>query len=202
MFLNGRSARTTLWLDRGELRRQEQAVSSRFRGLARCKTWEAEDLARHKLDRKIKAEARNGRSKGISALAGESATMGRLRALKAMREDATRPMIRREGHRGACARKRPGKSGRNGSSRRLVSRRSYGGPARLSRDFSLKINARRPGGTRGSERGRQDHASEHADRQAGARYRHGQARRQSRRWRCSTSSASALDPDMSALGKR
>ncbi|HBM59915.1 MAG TPA: elongation factor 3, partial [Citreicella sp.] len=47
--------RATLWIDRGAVRRQEEG----FAGFEawRDKLWADEDDARHKLDRKIKAEA-------------------------------------------------------------------------------------------------------------------------------------------------
>ena len=48
--------RATLWIDRGQVRRQEKGFAD-FEAW-RDKIWEEEDLARHKLDRKIKSEAR------------------------------------------------------------------------------------------------------------------------------------------------
>ena len=51
-----RLTRATLWLDRGRVRRQDKGFPA-FEEW-RDKTWAEEDLARHKLDRKIKAEAR------------------------------------------------------------------------------------------------------------------------------------------------
>ncbi|MEO1239906.1 MAG: ATP-binding cassette domain-containing protein, partial [Pseudomonadota bacterium] len=51
-----RLTRATLWLDRGVVRRQDKGFAE-FEAW-RDKTWEEEDLARHKLNRKIKAEAR------------------------------------------------------------------------------------------------------------------------------------------------
>ena len=48
--------RATLWIDRGAVRRLEQGFGS-FEAW-RDKTWEEEDQQRHKLNRKIKAEAR------------------------------------------------------------------------------------------------------------------------------------------------
>ena len=56
--------RATLWIDRGAVRRSEQGFD-RFEAW-RDKLWEEEDEARHKLDRKIKAEARWA-VEGISA---------------------------------------------------------------------------------------------------------------------------------------
>jgi ATP-binding cassette subfamily F protein uup len=86
-----RLARAVLWIDRGEVRRQEIG----FDGFEawRDKTWEEEDLARHKLDRKIRAEARWA-VEGISAR--RKRNMGRVRALQAMRAERA-AQIRRQG---------------------------------------------------------------------------------------------------------
>ena len=86
-----RLARAVLWIDRGEVRRQEIG----FDGFEawRDKTWEEEDLARHKLDRKIKAEARWA-VEGISAR--RKRNMGRVRALQAIRAERA-AQIRRQG---------------------------------------------------------------------------------------------------------
>ncbi|KAF0677522.1 ABC-F family ATP-binding cassette domain-containing protein [Profundibacterium mesophilum] len=83
--------RATLWIDRGGVRRQETG----FDGFEewRDKIWEEEDIARHKLDRKIKAEARWA-VEGISAR--RKRNQGRVRALAALREDRA-SMIRRQG---------------------------------------------------------------------------------------------------------
>ena len=83
--------RATLWIDRGELRRQDRG----FDGFEdwRESVWAAEDDARHKLDRKIKAEARWA-VEGISAR--RKRNMGRVRALQAMRGERA-AQIRRQG---------------------------------------------------------------------------------------------------------
>ncbi len=83
--------RATLWIDRGAVRRQEQG----FRGFEdwRDKIWAEEDDARHKLDRKIKAEAKWA-VEGISAR--RTRNQGRLRALRALRQERS-GMIRRQG---------------------------------------------------------------------------------------------------------
>ncbi|SIN96807.1 ABC-F family ATP-binding cassette domain-containing protein [Vannielia litorea] len=83
--------RATLWIDRGEVRRQEQG----FAGFEawRDKAWEEEDTARHKLDRKIKAEARWA-VEGISAR--RKRNMGRVRALQELRAERA-GQIRRKG---------------------------------------------------------------------------------------------------------
>lgn len=83
--------RATLWIDRGEVRRQEKG----FDGFEewREKTWAEEDEARHKLNRKIKAEARWA-VEGISAR--RKRNQGRLRALEGLRAERA-AMIRRQG---------------------------------------------------------------------------------------------------------
>ncbi|SHI31263.1 ABC-F family ATP-binding cassette domain-containing protein [Wenxinia saemankumensis] len=81
----------TLWIDRGEVRRQERGFE-RFEEW-RDKTWEEEDQQRHKLDRKIKAEARWA-VEGISAR--RKRNMGRVRALQDLRAERS-GQIRRQG---------------------------------------------------------------------------------------------------------
>ncbi|MFW2587142.1 ABC-F family ATP-binding cassette domain-containing protein [Sagittula sp. SSi028] len=83
--------RATLWVDRGQVRRQEQG----FKGFEawRDKIWEEEDTARHKLDRKIKAEARWA-VEGISAR--RKRNQGRVRRLQDMKADRA-GQIRRQG---------------------------------------------------------------------------------------------------------
>lgn len=83
--------RATLWIDRGQVRRRE----SGFEGFEdwREQVWTEEDEARHKLDRKIKAEAKWA-VEGISAR--RKRNQGRLRALAAMRADRA-SQIRRQG---------------------------------------------------------------------------------------------------------
>ncbi|WP_238366550.1 ABC-F family ATP-binding cassette domain-containing protein [Mesobacterium pallidum] len=89
-FLN-ELTRATLWLDRGNLRRAEVG----FKGFEawRDKIWEEEDSARHKMDRKIKAEARWA-VEGISAR--RKRNQGRVRALQDLRQERA-DMIRRQG---------------------------------------------------------------------------------------------------------
>ena len=83
--------RATLWLDRGVLRRRELG----FEGFEEWRetVWEEEDQARHKLDRKIKAEGRWA-VEGISAR--RKRNQGRLRALQAMRAERA-AQVRRQG---------------------------------------------------------------------------------------------------------
>ncbi|MCT4559480.1 MAG: ATP-binding cassette domain-containing protein [Pelagimonas sp.] len=89
-FLNALT-RATLWIDRGQVRRQEQGFKA-FEAW-RDKTWEDEDMQRHKLDRKIKAEARWA-VEGISAR--RKRNQGRLRALQDMKKDRA-AQIKRQG---------------------------------------------------------------------------------------------------------
>ncbi|MDD9922653.1 MAG: ABC-F family ATP-binding cassette domain-containing protein, partial [Boseongicola sp.] len=81
----------TLWIDRGEVRRQDKGFEA-FEAW-RDKTWAEEDEARHKLNRKIKAEARWA-VEGISAR--RKRNQGRLRALAALKTERSN-MIRRQG---------------------------------------------------------------------------------------------------------
>lgn len=77
-----RLTRATLWIDRGDVRRQEKGFEN-FEDW-RETVWSAEDDARHKLNRKIKAEARWA-VEGISAR--RKRNQGRLRALQGMRAE-------------------------------------------------------------------------------------------------------------------
>ncbi|MBC7144998.1 MAG: ATP-binding cassette domain-containing protein [Thioclava marina] len=83
--------RATLWIDRGKVARNEQGFEA-FEEW-REKVWTEEDEARHKLDRKIKAEARWA-VEGISAR--RKRNQGRVRALQALREERA-SQIRRQG---------------------------------------------------------------------------------------------------------
>lgn len=83
--------RATLWIDRGEVRRRE----SGFEGFEEWRetTWAEEDEQRHKLDRKIKAEAKWA-VEGISAR--RKRNQGRVRALAELRDERG-SQIRRQG---------------------------------------------------------------------------------------------------------
>lgn len=83
--------KATLWIDRGEVRRREAG----FDGFEEWRegVWAEEDEARHKLERKIKAEAKWA-VEGISAR--RKRNMGRVRALAALRDERV-SMIRRQG---------------------------------------------------------------------------------------------------------
>jgi len=83
--------RATLWVDRGQVRRREAG----FDGFEdwRDKIWAEEDDARHKLNRKIKAEARWA-VEGISAR--RKRNQGRVRALAELRAERA-GQIKRQG---------------------------------------------------------------------------------------------------------
>ncbi|MEY4697990.1 MAG: hypothetical protein RIT14_2418, partial [Pseudomonadota bacterium] len=83
--------KATLWIDRGQIRRRE----SGFDGFEEWRetVWAEEDEARHKLERKIKAEAKWA-VEGISAR--RKRNQGRVRALAALRDERA-SMIRRQG---------------------------------------------------------------------------------------------------------
>ncbi|MDX8352126.1 ABC-F family ATP-binding cassette domain-containing protein [Cognatiyoonia sp. IB215182] len=83
--------RATLWIDRGQVRRAEQGFD-RFEEW-RDKIWEEEDQQRHKLNRKIKAEARWA-VEGISAR--RKRNQGRVRALQELRAERA-AQIKRQG---------------------------------------------------------------------------------------------------------
>ncbi|MDP2740354.1 MAG: ATP-binding cassette domain-containing protein [Pseudorhodobacter sp.] len=90
VFLRALS-QVTLWIDRGQVRRREAG----FAGFEdwRETVWAEEDDARHKLDRKIKAEGRWA-VEGISAR--RKRNQGRVRALAALRAERG-AQIRRQG---------------------------------------------------------------------------------------------------------
>jgi len=122
--------RATLWLDRGRLRRQDKGFAD-FEAW-RDKHWEEEDTARHKLNRRIKAEARWA-VEGISAR--RKRNQGRVRALQAMRADRA-AQIKRQGKAGMALEAGP-KSGRKVIEAKGISK-TYGEKVIL-RDFDLRI---------------------------------------------------------------
>ena len=83
--------RATLWIDRGKTLRQDKGFAD-FEAW-RDKVWEEEDVARHKLDRKIKSEARWA-VEGISAR--RKRNQGRVRALQGLRAERA-AQIKRQG---------------------------------------------------------------------------------------------------------
>jgi ATP-binding cassette subfamily F protein uup len=79
-----RLTRATLWVDRGTVRRLDRGFEAYEDW--RDETWRQEDETRHKLDRKIRAEARWA-VEGISAR--RKRNQGRIRALAALRQERT-----------------------------------------------------------------------------------------------------------------
>ena len=90
MFLRELTS-ATLWIDRGKLRRSDKGFGH-FETW-RDQVWEEEDLARHKLNRKIAEEARWA-VEGISAR--RKRNQGRVRALQDLRSERA-AQIRRQG---------------------------------------------------------------------------------------------------------
>ncbi|MFN6924015.1 MAG: ABC-F family ATP-binding cassette domain-containing protein [Tabrizicola sp.] len=122
--------RATLWLDRGILRRRENG----FEGFEEWRetTWAEEDEARHKLDRKIKAEARWA-VEGISAR--RKRNMGRVRALQQLRADRA-AQIRRQGTAALAFESGPT------SGKKVIEAERIGktfGDKVIIRDFSLRV---------------------------------------------------------------
>ena len=122
--------RATLWIDRGQVRRRDGG----FEGFEdwRDQTWALEDEARHKLNRKIKAEARWA-VEGISAR--RKRNQGRVRALQALRAERA-AQIARQGTAALDLSSGP-KSGKKVIEASALSK-SYGEKL-ICRDFSLRI---------------------------------------------------------------
>lgn len=123
-------SRATLWIDRGMVRRQERGFEH-FEAW-RDKVWEEEDQQRHKLNRKIKAEARWA-VEGISAR--RKRNQGRVRALQELRAERS-SQIRRQGTAAMALDSGPS-SGRKVIEADGISKR-YDGRLILS-EFSIKI---------------------------------------------------------------
>jgi len=122
--------RATLWIDRGQVRRRERG----FEGFEdwRETIWAEEDDQRHKLDRKIKAEAKWA-VEGISAR--RKRNQGRVRALASLREERG-SQIRRQGTAALDF-----ESGVQ-SGKRVVEARGIGkvfGDKTIVRDFDLRV---------------------------------------------------------------
>lgn len=83
--------RATLWVDRGQVRRQDKGFEH-FEAW-RDKVWEEEDMQRHKLNRLIKSESRWA-VEGISAR--RKRNMGRVRALQDLKSERA-SQIKRQG---------------------------------------------------------------------------------------------------------
>jgi len=123
-------ARATLWVDRGQVRRQEKGFDA-FESW-RDKTWEEEDLARHKLKRLIKAEARWA-VEGISAR--RKRNQGRVRALQGLRAEQA-AQINRQG--AAAMDLSVGKKSGKKVIEAVDISKSFG-DQEIVRDFSIKI---------------------------------------------------------------
>ncbi|MEM9249399.1 MAG: ATP-binding cassette domain-containing protein [Pseudomonadota bacterium] len=125
-----RLSRATLWLDRSVVRRHE-AGFDRFEAW-RDAVWAEEDLATHKLERKIKAEARWA-VEGISAR--RKRNQGRLRKLADMRADRA-AQIQRAGTAAMAF------GAAKASGKLVVEARGLGksfGDRAILRDFSLRV---------------------------------------------------------------
>ncbi|MDD9723065.1 ATP-binding cassette domain-containing protein [Sulfitobacter sp. PR48] len=122
--------RATLWIDRGQVRRQEKGFGD-FEAW-RDQIWEEEDTQRHKLNRKIKAEARWA-VEGISAR--RKRNQGRVRALQDLRAERA-SQIKRQGT-AAMALDAGPKSGRKVIE--AVGIAKHFGDKVILRDFSLKV---------------------------------------------------------------
>ncbi len=122
--------RATLWIDRGAVRRQEIG----FEGFEawRDQVWEEEDTQRHKLNRKIKAEARWA-VEGISAR--RKRNQGRVRALQELRAERS-AQIKRQGT-AAMALEAGPKSGRKVIEATGVAKKF--GDKQILRDFSITV---------------------------------------------------------------
>ena len=122
--------RATLWIDRGMVRRQEKGFGA-FE-VWRDQVWDEEDMQRHKLNRRIKAEARWA-VEGISAR--RKRNQGRVRALQDLRAERA-SQITRQGS-AAMALEAGPKSGRKVMEAVDITKRF--GDKVILRDFSLKV---------------------------------------------------------------
>ena len=122
--------RATLWIDRGAVRRQEIG----FEGFEawRDQIWEEEDMQRHKLNRKIKSEARWA-VEGISAR--RKRNQGRVRALQELRAERS-SQITRQGT-AAMALEAGPKSGRKVIEATGVAKKFA--DKQILRDFSITV---------------------------------------------------------------
>jgi ATP-binding cassette subfamily F protein uup len=122
--------RATLWIDRGQVRRQEKGFEA-FEAW-RDKIWEEEDQQRHKLNRLIKSESRWA-VEGISAR--RKRNMGRVRALQDLKAERA-AQIKRQGTAELALEAGP-KSGRKVIEAEGLSK-AYDGKAIVT-GFSLKV---------------------------------------------------------------
>ena len=122
--------RATLWIDRGQVRRQEKGFET-FEEW-RDKIWEDEDQQRHKLNRLIKSESRWA-VEGISAR--RKRNMGRVRALHDLKAQRA-GQIKRQGTAEFALDAAP-KSGRKVIEAEALTK-AFGGK-QIVRNFSLKV---------------------------------------------------------------
>ncbi|KIC20770.1 ABC-F family ATP-binding cassette domain-containing protein [Leisingera sp. ANG-Vp] len=122
--------RATLWVDRGEVRRQEKGFEH-FEAW-RDKVWDEEDQQRHKLNRLIKSESRWA-VEGISAR--RKRNMGRVRALQDLKAERA-GQIKRQGTAEMALEAGP-KSGRKVIEAEGLDKAFSGKP--IVQNFSLKV---------------------------------------------------------------
>ena len=123
-------SKAILWIDRGQMRRRD----ADFEGFEEWREtiWQQEDDARHKLDRRIRAEAKWA-VEGISAR--RKRNQGRVRALAALRQERA-SQIRRQGT-AAMALEAGTQSGKRVIEARGLCK-SFGGLT-IVRDFNLRV---------------------------------------------------------------
>jgi ATP-binding cassette subfamily F protein uup len=122
--------RETLWVDRGQVRRQDKGFED-FEAW-RDKIWDEEDQQRHKLNRLIKSESRWA-VEGISAR--RKRNMGRVRALQDLKAERA-SQIKRQGTAELALESGP-KSGRKVIEAEGLSKAFGDKP--IVRDFSIKV---------------------------------------------------------------
>ena len=122
--------RATLWVDRGQVRRQDKGFED-FEAW-RDKIWDEEDQQRHKLNRLIKSESRWA-VEGISAR--RKRNMGRVRALQDLKAERA-SQIKRQGTAELALEPGP-KSGRKVIEAEGLSKAFGDKP--IVRDFSIKV---------------------------------------------------------------
>ena len=178
-------SRITVWLDRGSTRRVEL-------GFGRFEAWRDEQLAeeeaaQHKLDRKIVREEHWVRY-GVTAR--RKRNVRRMAALQGLRQ------ARRDHRKGAGKAVIEATEAQASGTLVIEAKaiaKSFGAQPIVS-GLLHAHPARRPHRHRRAQRQRQDHARQPADRRAGARCRHGAARRQPRDGERSISTARASIP--------
>ena len=163
----------TLWLDRGTTRLLDK-------GFAAFEAWrdailEAEEIERHKLDRRIVQEEHWLRY-GVSAR--RKRNQRRLEGLLSLRGERKRALHARASGDVKLTVQEAKEAGRKVIEARRISKILWRPQA--GRRLQHQDRQRRPHRHRGSERRRQDHAHQSAHRHACSRHRHREARHQSR----------------------